>query len=61
MLFETGLSVMPNSFDSCFTSGPFVVPFLSSVTLDQMSTSSGPVSGVFLSLKWFLEGRGVCS
>lgn len=35
--------------------------FLSSVTLDQMSTSSGPVSGVFLSLKWFLEQRGVCS
>lgn len=25
--FETGLSVLPNGFDGCYTSGPFVVPF----------------------------------
>lgn len=40
VLFETGLSVLPNGFDGCYTSGPFVVPFLSSVTLDQIFWSS---------------------
>lgn len=42
------LSVLPNCFDGCCTSGPFAVPFfflfLPSVTLGQIC---GPASGVF--------------